>query len=206
MPGIPGSKPVDPMDRLVPDIIRLQEIATALRALGRTIVLTQGSFDLVHVGHAKYLAAAKARGDVLLVGVDSDAKVRARKGEGRPVVPEGERTEMLCFFESVDYVILKSAEAPRWEIIRTICPDVLIATSETYSESDLVELGEICGEVVVLDPMSETSTSAKIRKSQIDIAKRLETALAHSLSDAIPELVSATVRDVLDPDKKAGMT
>lgn len=204
MSGIQGKMPVDPLGRLVPDIDRLVEIVTALRTLGRTIVLTQGSFDLVHVGHAKYLAAAKLRGDMLFVAVDSDEKVRNRKGEGRPVVPEGERTEMLCFFESVDFVILKSADAPRWEIIRAIGPDVLIATSETYNDSDLAELNTICGEVVVLDPMSETSTSAKIRKSQIDIARRLEEALGHSLINAIPQLVSATVKDVLDPEKKAG--
>lgn len=204
MPGMLGSRPTDPNSRIVPDMDRLNEIVTALRALGCTIVLTQGSFDLVHVGHAKYLAAAKERGDVLIVGVDSDEKIRKRKGEGRPVVPEGERTEMLCFFEAVDYVFLKSVNAEKWELIRAIRPDVLIATSETYSEAELEELNSICGEVVVLEPMSETSTSAKIRKTQIDFGHRLGSALEAVLTAAIPELVTGTVQDVLNPNAEEG--
>ena len=80
---------------------------------GKKIVLTQGSFDLVHIGHARYLQKAKDHGDFLVVGIDSDAKIKARKGPDRPIVPEDERMEMLTHIKHVDLVVLKDIEMPK---------------------------------------------------------------------------------------------
>src|ERR1700716_4085918 len=81
-------------DRLVPSLGEMTRTVSHLKGLGYTIVLTSGSFDLIHLGHAKCLARGKELGDILVVGVDSDAKIRRRKGEDRPMVPEDERLEL----------------------------------------------------------------------------------------------------------------
>ena len=97
-------------------------------------MLTSGSFDLIHLGHVKYLAKAKELGDVLVVGVDSDAKIRARKGEDRPLVPEMERLEMLAHQRPVDLIYLKDEEDERWALIKAVEPDVLVLTEDhSYS-------------------------------------------------------------------------
>jgi D-glycero-beta-D-manno-heptose 1-phosphate adenylyltransferase len=165
------------------------------KALGLKIVLTQGTFDMVHIGHARYLEEAKKHGDLLVVGVDSDAKVRSRKGPDRPVVPEEERLEMLAHLRSVDVVFLKPDAAPKWSLIKTIRPDVLIATRETYNEKQLKELKKYCGEVVVLDPQATTSTSAKIRLLQMGTAKKLEQSLTPRLIKTIEEVLSGVKGD-----------
>ena len=161
---------------------------TKLREAGKKIVLTQGSWDMVHVGHARYLAEAKAQGDVLIVGVDNDEKVKVRKGPGRPVVPEAERLEMLTYLSAVDYVILKSADWPKFALIKAVQPDVLVATKDTYSDSKKhAEVQKLCGELIVLNPMATTSTSAKIRLVQLGAAKKIETKLLKAIEDVLAE-------------------
>src|SRR5271156_3110053 len=80
--------------RYVTNFAKVKMLVKHCRGLGLKIVLTQGSWDMVHIGHARYLEEAKRHGDFLVVGVDSDEKIRRRKGPDRPVVPEGERLEM----------------------------------------------------------------------------------------------------------------
>ena len=161
-----------------------------VRQKGRKIVLTQGSFDLVHIGHGRYLAEAKRHGDVLFVGVDSDEKVSHRKGPERPVVPEEERLEMLAYLESVDYVVLKKLSDPKWSLIKTIRPDVLIATKKTYTPAQLKELEKYCGEVISLEEQATTSTSAKIRRVQIGAATKITRTLSKKLITAIEEVLA----------------
>jgi rfaE bifunctional protein nucleotidyltransferase chain/domain len=167
--------------KILTDEASLQQLVDDSRANQRRIVLTQGTFDLVHIGHARYCQKAKSYGDVLIVGVDSDAKVRARKGPDRPVVPESERLEMLTYLDSVDGVVLKPLEAGKWQLIKTIRPDVLVATKQTYTDSELKQLEKLCGRIVVLDPMATTSTSAKIRRLQIGMAKKIAETLSQKL-------------------------
>jgi rfaE bifunctional protein nucleotidyltransferase chain/domain len=81
-------------------------LAERFRAEGRRIVLANGCFDLLHVGHVRYLAAARALGDVLIVGLNSDASVRRVKGPGRPLIPAAERAEMLAALTAVDHVVV----------------------------------------------------------------------------------------------------
>jgi D-glycero-beta-D-manno-heptose 1-phosphate adenylyltransferase len=187
--GIFGSE-ANFKDRWVKSDDVLKKFVENCRGLGLKIVLTQGTYDMVHIGHARYFEAAKKYGQILIIGVDSDEKVRARKGPERPVVPEQERLEMVTHLRSVDVVYLKPLKAPRWNLIKVVRPDVLIATKETYSKDDLKELKKICGKVVVLEPQATTSTSAKIRLLQISTAKKLEQSLTPRLISTIQEVLS----------------
>lgn len=171
--------------RIVKDVERLKKIVEGLKTLELKVVLTQGTYDMLHIGHARYFEEAKKYGDVLIVGVDSDEKVRARKGPERPIIPEEERLEMLTHVRYIDIAYLKPRSAPRWETIKVIQPDVLIATRETYTDAELIELKSFCKEIIVLDPQAATSTSAKIRRMQINTAKKLEATLVPELMKAI---------------------
>lgn len=176
-----GDKPVDdashdrgifsvqpnPEARFIEDHDELARKVEAFKEIGLHIVMTSGSFDMIHIGHARYLEQAKNRGEVLIVGLDSDAKVQQRKGENRPVVPEDERIQMLAHLKSVDIITLKQPDEPKWGLIKKIKPDTLIVTEETYDDATLKELAEICGRVVCLEPQALTSTSAQIRLLQI---------------------------------------
>lgn len=176
--------------RWIRDDMKLKKLVENCKGLGLRIILTQGTYDMVHIGHARYFEEAKKHGHILIVGVDSDEKVRARKGPERPVVPQAERLEMVTHLRSVDVVYLKHYKSPRWNLIKLVNPDVLVATKTTYSKKDLKELKKYCGEVVVLEPQATTSTSAKIRLLQIGHAKKLERALTPKLLQAIQDVLS----------------
>ena len=102
-------------------ILQAKDVVSKIKAYReqeKEIVLTQGSFDMVHIGHARYCKQAKEFGDVLIVGVDSDEKVRKRKGEDRPIVPQTERMEMLTYLGSVDLVVLKELNEPKFNLVK----------------------------------------------------------------------------------------
>lgn len=103
----------------------LQKKVRALRRQGKKVVFTNGCFDLLHVGHVRYLAAARALGDCLVVAVNSDASVRRLKGPARPIIPHRERSEVLAALECVDYVVLFNANTPR-QAIDALLPDILV--------------------------------------------------------------------------------
>jgi rfaE bifunctional protein nucleotidyltransferase chain/domain len=173
--------------RYISDYKKLAKLIEHCKGLGLRIVLTQGTYDMVHIGHARYFETAKKHGDILVVGVDSDEKVRARKGPERPVVPQEERLEMLAHLRPVDIVVLKPLKAPKWQLQKMIRPHTLIATKNSYNKKQIKELKKWCGEVVILEPMATTTTSAKIRKLQITTAKSLGTALTPKIIDTIEE-------------------
>jgi len=185
-------------DRFVPDYGRLKGLVDHCKGLGLKIVLTQGTYDMVHIGHGRYFEEAKKHGDLLIVGVDSDKKVRARKGPDRPIVPQAERLEMVTHLRSVDVVTLKELKMPRWHLIRTVQPDVLIVTKgtlEKYSKKEIAEMSSYCGKVVTLAPMATTSTSAKIRLLQLKLAKRFEKAIVPKLADMISVALGGQTKD-----------
>ncbi len=134
--------------------------AERLRKLGRKIVFANGAFDLLHVGHVRYLQAARREGDFLVVGVNSDSSVRLSKGASRPVLPESERAEIVAALECVDAVIVFPEASPA-ELIREIRPAVHAKgtdyTRETVPERSVVEA---CGgEVrIVGDPKAHATT------------------------------------------------
>lgn len=176
-------------DRLVGSYEELAERVQNLKALGIKIVLTSGSFDMIHEGHARYLESAKSQGDLLIVGVDSDEKIKQRKGPDRPVVPEVERLTMLTFLRSVDLVVSKPLNEEKWSLIKAVCPNVLVATAETYSDEELDALKEFCGKVVVNKPMATTTTSARLRTLQINLRARIGDALMNELPAIIDRVV-----------------
>lgn len=136
------------------------------------IGLVQGSWDLFHLGHLRYILKARARCDFLVIAMDSDEKIRKRKGPTRPVIPEKERYDFISMLNIADAVVIKQVDEPKWNLIKTIKPDVLIAIKETYSDEDIERLGKWCGEVEVLPRQAKTSTSDKIR--QITLSSRLK--------------------------------
>ena len=99
--------------------------AQRLHDAGKTVVFTNGVFDLIHPGHVRYLREARSLGDVLIVGVNADESVRRNKGEGRPVTREDERAELVAALACVDAVTVFGEDTPA-EIIRAIQPDVLV--------------------------------------------------------------------------------
>jgi rfaE bifunctional protein nucleotidyltransferase chain/domain len=176
-------------DRLVDGYEELGKRVENFKALNVKVVLTSGSFDMIHEGHARYLESAKSHGDLLIVGVDSDAKIKQRKGPDRPVVPEVERLTMLTFLRSVDLVVSKPVDEPKWALIKAVRPDVLVATASTYKPEDVEALKEYCGKVVVLEPMATTTTSARLRMLQINLKERFTTALMEQMPAMLEQLL-----------------
>src|SRR6201985_1922030 len=151
--------------RFVEDYEKIETTVNALRTLGFKIVLTSGSFDVIHEGHSMYLEAARQFGDFLIVGLDSDEKIRTRKGENRPVVPQMERLRMVTHQRGVGRVKLEHTHHPKWALIKAVRPDVLVATEETYRPEAIKELeASYCGRVEVLGRMATVSTSARLRE------------------------------------------
>jgi rfaE bifunctional protein nucleotidyltransferase chain/domain len=156
--------------RYVPDYERISDIVGALRTLGLKVVLTSGSFDIIHEGHSMYLEAARHFGDFLIVGVDSDEKIRERKGPHRPAVPEMERLRMVTHQRGVGLVTLKHLHDARWRLIKTVRPEVLVATEDTYNPGDIEQLEQrYCGRVEVLERMATVSSSARLRRIQLGV-------------------------------------
>jgi D-glycero-beta-D-manno-heptose 1-phosphate adenylyltransferase len=103
----------------------LVEERERMRGEGKQLVFTNGCFDLLHPGHVRYLDQARALGDALVVALNSDRSVRALKGEGRPILSQRERAEVMAALESVDYVTIFDEETPR-ELIAALLPDILV--------------------------------------------------------------------------------
>ena len=140
-----------------------------------------GTFDLFHVGHARYIRKARQHGALLIVGLDDDEKARGRKGENRPAVPYIERSELLGYMRHIDLIAKKSNSDEKWQMIKVVRPTILIAVEGTYTKEEIPQLKEFCGDVVVLPRQAETSTSAKMRKMVLDGADLLKNALAKEI-------------------------
>jgi D-beta-D-heptose 7-phosphate kinase/D-beta-D-heptose 1-phosphate adenosyltransferase len=141
----------------------LLRIINDLKAEGKRIVFTNGCFDLLHIGHIRYLEKAKALGDVLVVGVNSDASVRKLKGSKRPILPEAERSEILSGLGCVDYISLFDEIDPL-KLIASLRPNVLVKggdwTKEQTVGKEVVERSG--GEVVIIPFVKGASTSTLI--------------------------------------------
>lgn len=136
-----------------------------LRGSGKAVVLTNGVFDLLHPGHVRYLQEARRQGDALIVAINSDRSVRAVKREGRPIVPEAERAEVVAALASVDAVVVFDEETPH-QIISALQPDVLVKGADWPADRivgrDIVEARG--GRVVRIPLAAGYSTSAIIGK------------------------------------------
>ncbi len=139
-----------------------KELAKSLKRLrreGRRIVFTNGCFDILHLGHVKYLEKAKSFGDVLVVGVNSDASVKRLKGESRPVNPEFDRAYLLAALDAVDFVTIFDEDTP-YELIKVIEPDILVKGGD-YEGKEVVG-SDIAKEVRLVDFIEGRSTSGII--------------------------------------------
>ena len=140
----------------------LKEKIHALKKEGNKIVFTNGCFDIIHIGHIRYLRAAKAAGDVLVVGVNSDRSVSEIKGPKRPVVPEDERAEVLAVFACVDFITIFDEPDPL-VTIKLLMPDVLVKGAD-WEEDAIVgrEVVEENGGRVIRIPMIKGASSTRI--------------------------------------------
>ncbi|MDW8059847.1 MAG: adenylyltransferase/cytidyltransferase family protein [Thermomicrobium sp.] len=152
----------------------LGALGERLRQAGRRIVLTNGHFDLLHVGHVRYLEAARALGDVLVVAVNDDASTRRRKGPSRPIVPAEERAELLAALACVDYVTVFAGDTAE-QVVRTIRPHVYVKGGDYGLTAEELARGkqplpeasvvrELGGEVVLLPLVPDRSTTALVRR------------------------------------------
>jgi len=143
------------------------DAAARARAERRTIVFTNGVFDLLHPGHVRYLREARALGDLLIVGINSDRSVRANKGPGRPITPEAERAEILAALAVVDYVAVFDEDTP-YRLISAVQPDVLVKGAD-WADDAIVgrDVVEARGGRVVRVPLEQGySTTALIDRAR----------------------------------------
>ncbi|MFA6280953.1 MAG: adenylyltransferase/cytidyltransferase family protein [Candidatus Omnitrophota bacterium] len=114
-------------------LLPLQKIISSLKKKGNRIVFTNGCFDILHPGHIKILKEAKSKGDILVVGLNSDSSIKSIKGPGRPIMPQDARLIVLSAIEYVDFVVVFNQDTP-YEIIKALRPDVLIKGEDWQKE------------------------------------------------------------------------
>lgn len=177
--------------RLIRDFGVLERTIRELKKKNFTIVLTQGVWDMIHEGHARYLEAAKSYGDVLVVGLDSDALTRLRKGPNRPIVPERERIQMLTHLRHVDIVAIRDVDHDMGHLVRLVKPDVLVTSTSTADFKEDLKAGtykDVCKKIVTLPPQATTHTSARIRNLTIEGAEQLAEEVARLTKDFIKRI------------------
>ncbi|KPJ68984.1 MAG: hypothetical protein AMJ45_01390 [Syntrophobacter sp. DG_60] len=143
----------------------LKEKVREWKRQGFTIVFTNGCFDLLHIGHIRYLEAAKGYGDKLIVAVNSDKSVRAIKGSKKPLVPQEERAELIAALSFVDSITVFDQSTPL-ELIEYICPDVLVKGSD-WAEGEIVGSKTVIahgGKVIRVPQVEGASTSILIER------------------------------------------
>lgn len=139
------------------------------RAKGKSIAFANGCFDVLHVGHIRYLQDAAREGDVLVVGVNGDDSVRVLKGEGRPVMPEAERAEIIAAIRGVSYVTIFREENPR-RLLQTLRPDVQCKgtdyTADSVPEAEIVR--SYGGRVAIVGDPKDHSTTDMLRRMKAE--------------------------------------
>jgi len=148
--------------------IKLKELIGTVNKLkkeGKKIVFTNGCFDIIHIGHVRYLKEAKKLGDILIVGINGDESVKTLKGEGRPIIPEKERAEILSSIKWVDYVVIFYEINPE-SLITKIKPDIHVKGGDymmdEIPESKLVK--SLGGKTVIIKEIEKKSTSDIVQR------------------------------------------
>ncbi len=171
------------LQKIILDYKKLSKIIDAHRVLNKKIVCTIGSWDVLHIGHLRYLKMAKEFGDILVVGVDSDRAIKIyKKSPFRPIIPQRERMEMLSYQTFVDYVTLINDVDKKgcWKLglVKLIKPDVFIVSSgESYPVEQRKQITKFCGRLRILPRQAKTTSSTKIIERTFK--KRLEYILNH---------------------------
>ena len=149
----------------VKSLLGLKRIVTNLKKKGKKIVFTNGCFDLLHPGHIYYLKEAKKKGDILILGLNSDSSVRELKGKERPLIPQKNRAELLANFEFIDYITIFDEDTPE-RLIKQIFPDVLVKGGD-YRRKEIVGgkfVAEKGGKVLIIPFLKGHSTTKLIKK------------------------------------------
>ncbi|MBU6388445.1 adenylyltransferase/cytidyltransferase family protein [Patescibacteria group bacterium] len=185
-------------DRFVPNHSELVQIIEDFRSRGCVIAFVTGVWDLFHIGHGNYLQKGKdetaklypqAEHIILVVGVDTDAFTKSRKGPDRPIVPEDERCRVLGHLRPVDIITLQY-EAD--QLFKVVAHDVRIISESTKDLPNLEKIQEQCAHIVNLPPQAETSTTARIRRLTFDgatgVLLKVKAALAAALEEVSNEI------------------
>ena len=177
-------------DKYIPDFGDLEKIVHQLKDGGFTIALTQGVYDMFHVGHGRYLVEARSFGDVLIVGVDSDELTRSMKGPNRPFDVFEERIEILSMLASVSIITRRDTNQQKYDLIKLVQPDVLIMskTTSSFTEDDKKELNQYCGRIEHLKAKAATSTTAKTLRLMTDGAKDLNSEIQKTVTNYFQRL------------------
>lgn len=152
------------MEKIVP-LEEMLNVVCQLKRAGRKVVFTNGCFDLIHPGHVRYLQKARALGDCLLVGLNSDRSVRELKGDSRPILTELERAQILAGLESVSYVIIFDDRTPA-RLIQALLPDILVKGGDWETDQIVgrAEVEAFGGKVLSLPFEPGQSTTSIIQR------------------------------------------
>ena len=167
-------------DKYTPCFNELEKIVRQLKEGGFKIALTQGVYDMFHVGHGRYLAEARTHGDVLIVGVDSDELTKSMKGPNRPFDVFEERIEILSMLASVSIITRRHTDQHKYDLIKLVQPDVLVMskTTSSFTDEDKRELDQSCGRIEHLEAKAATTTTAKTLRLMTEgaegLAKRIQ--------------------------------
>jgi rfaE bifunctional protein nucleotidyltransferase chain/domain len=167
-------------------ISRLKKILAQLQAQGKKMVFTNGCFDILHVGHVRYLRKAKSLGDILIIGMNTDRSVKTIKGEKRPIVPQEERAEILSALAFVDYVVFFDEPDP-YDLIVALKPDVLVKGAD-WSQDLIIgrEVVENLGGRVVRIPMVPGASSTGLIEKIIRVYGKGEKKSGRPVSPSHP--------------------
>lgn len=165
-------KPKEVLQGKYIDINELTNFRKEIKSLKKKVVFVSGNWDLLHVGQMRYLHEAKKKGDVLVVGINSNASVRQIKGRGKPILDEWIRAESLVFLESVDFVTINPVSSCK-TIIELLKPDVFITVGEEWNSefrdsAEYKALKEHGGEVAVVERQSPFVSTTKIMKKVVN--------------------------------------
>ena len=148
-------------ESLIKSMNEINSISQALKAKGKKIIFTNGCFDILHLGHIKYLESAKSFGDILIVGINSDKSVKALKGSSRPINEQTDRAYLIAALKAVDLVVIFDEDTP-YELIKIIQPDVLVKGGD-YKDKSIVGQ-DIVNDVKLVEFINGRSTSSTIQK------------------------------------------
>lgn len=179
-----------PEARCIFDYAELEKKVILLKEMGFKVVLTQGVWDLTHLAHIRYLKAAAACGDILVVGVDSDELTRKRKGPGRPLTGQDERIEHILAFRFVDIVTLRNADDDLTLLIKVVKPDVLVVseTTKDFAKEAIEDVRSFCGEIRALPPQAAVSTTSRLRNLMLDGAQGLKLSIEKVIDEYLGSL------------------
>ncbi|KND46728.1 MAG: Glycerol-3-phosphate cytidylyltransferase [Parcubacteria bacterium C7867-006] len=179
-------------EKYIPNLDDLKKIVEAAKQGGYKVGLTQGVYDMFHVGHGRYLEEASTHADILIVGVDSDELTRSMKGPTRPFDTFEERIEILAMLSCVHVIVKRDVDQHMYDLIKLVKPDVLVMsqTTRTFGDEDKRVLNEYCGTIRHLEAKAATSTTAKLRRLKIEGITPFSIAVKQKVTEFAEDVIS----------------